>query len=394
MSYGSGKEKPDIEKVLKNFEKEKRKRALKQGGAGRKAKSKKAPRQRDWEDLLEDEYADYDDFERIMPADETDRRRAVEDAVGNLADGRDSTAADLEPNGRVVEVGGGLIRVRMGDDTRLCTLRGTLTAADSGERSAVAVGDNVLVTQLDDGGGVIEAVAPRRSELARLGTDAALRKHVIAANVDQLLIVAAWRQPQFWPELVDRALIIAERAGLRPLLAVHKADLDIDVEERAATVQAYRAAGVEVFETSAVTGLGIPDMRAALAGQTTALVGLSGVGKSSLLTAVEPGFNLRAGEVNEDRGGHGRHTTTSSVLLPFAGGFVVDTPGVRELGMAGIEAREVAGFYPEFLRYAAGCQFGDCLHIEEPGCAVRDAVEMGAISPIRYESYQKLVRHF
>lgn len=385
----------DPDRVIKGFEKEKRKQTLRKGAvAGRRNRAARAPRRRDWSELAGDTESDAVGFERIMPIDEIDRRRAVEQASADLSRegiGPGVPGHGTEPNARVVEVSREHATVLLDGDRLHCTLRGGLTIAESGERSPLAVGDYVLVTRLGPQQGVVEQIAPRHNELARAATGSALRKHVIAANIDQLLIVAAWRQPHFWPELVDRALIIAARAAISPLLAINKIDLLLDIEERQQVVAAYSKIGITVFETSAASGAGIGALRDALTGKTTALVGLSGVGKSSLLTAIEPGFDLKASAINTERGGQGRHTTTSAVLLPFAGGFVVDTPGIRELGLAGVAARSLARYYPELAALAGQCQFADCLHREEPGCAVRRGVGRGAISPMRYQSYISLL---
>ena len=172
-------------------------------------------------------------------------------------------------------------------------------------------------------------------------------RQVIVANVDQVLIVASWREPAFWPELVDRYLIAAARNGLVPIICVNKVDLAEDPAEPQTVLRAYCEAGYTVLLTSAQSRLGVDGLRRLLQGRTTALAGLSGVGKSSLLSAVEPGLHLRVGEVS-DRRHEGRHTTTQSSLHRLAeGGFVVDTPGIREFGLSGLRRRDLADCYPE-----------------------------------------------
>jgi ribosome biogenesis GTPase len=250
----------------------------------------------------------------------------------------------------------------------------------------------VVVSRDGSGRGMVEAVQPRRSALARPDPFYSHLRQVIVANVDQLLIVASWREPAFWPELTDRYLISAVRNHLAPIICVNKIDLASDPQEPAAGLQPWLAVGYRVLFTSATTDAGIGELRATLSGRTTALAGLSGVGKSSLLAAVQPGLNLRVGDVS-DRRHEGRHTTTQVTLHPLAaGGFVVDTPGIREFGLAGLSRRDLAGFYPEIATLAGKCQFADCSHTREPGCAVRAAVRAGRIAAMRYENYRKIYR--
>ena len=214
---------------------------------------------------------------------------------------------------------------------------------------------------------------------------------MIVANVDQVLIVASWREPAFWPELIDRYLIAAARNGLVPIICVNKVDLAEDPAEPQTVLRAYCDAGYTVLLTSAQSRLGVDGLRRLLQGRTTALAGLSGVGKSSLLSAVEPGLHLRVGEVSERRH-EGRHTTTQSSLHRLAeGGFVVDTPGIREFGLSGLRRRDLADCYPEIAALRSGCQFEDCTHTREPGCAVRLAIRQGRVSPVRYDSYRKIL---
>jgi len=238
---------------------------------------------------------------------------------------------------------------------------------------------------------MVEAVQPRRSVLARPDPFYTHLRQVIVANVDQVLIVASWREPAFWPELVDRYLIAAARNGLVPIICVNKVDLAKDPAEPKAVLHAYCEAGYTVLLTSAQNRLGVDGLRRLLQGRTTALAGLSGVGKSSLLSAVEPGLHLRVGEVS-DRRHEGRHTTTQSSLHRLAGGgFVVDTPGIREFGLSGLRRGDLASCYPEIASLSSECQFEDCRHTREPGCAVRHAIRQGRVSMMRYDSYRKIL---
>ncbi len=222
----------------------------------------------------------------------------------------------------------------------------------------LAAGDEVVVSHNGHERGMVEAVLPRRSALARPDVFYSHLQQVIVANVDQVLIVAAWREPAFWPELVDRYLIAAARYNLAPIICINKIDLADEAADAAAeltrTLSAYRRVGYEVLATSAQTGDGLVALREALAGRTTALAGLSGVGKSSLLSAVEPGLNLRTSEVSSRRH-EGRHTTTQVTLHPLAaGGFVADTPGIREFGLSGLKGSDLPQLLPGDRSRGAG----------------------------------------
>ncbi len=292
--------------------------------------------------------------------------------------------------GLVVEVATGLCRVDSGDGVRLCTLRSALTDADTGLTNAVAVGDRVILRPDGADRGLVEAVLPRRSLLARPDVARGHLRQPIAANADQLLVVAAWRDPAFWPELVDRYLVTAAAAGLQPIIAVNKIDLAADLAEARAALRPYMALAYRVIFTSARSGQGVAELRAALAGHMTVLAGLSGVGKSSLLSAVQPGLHLRAAEVS-DHWHQGRHTTTQASLHRLQnGGYVIDTPGIREFGLAGLRRGDLAAYYPELAPLAGKCRFADCTHQAEPGCAVQAALRQGRIAPVRFDSYQKI----
>lgn len=254
----------------------------------------------------------------------------------------------------------------------------------------VAVGDQVRLRPLDTQHDLVAAVLPRRTELARAAAGGRRLKQVIAANLDLLAIVLALREPAPAPARLDRFLVIAGQAGLEPLIVVNKADLGAPAELEA-IFGLYRELGYTVLPTSVVAGVGIDELRDRLRGRMSALVGASGVGKSSLLNAVQPGLRLRTGLVSGPTG-KGRHTTTAADLLPLAGGgYVADTPGLKELAIWGLAPEELGDFFPEIAPYLDGpCRFARCSHRHEPDCAVRAAVAAGAITVARYESYLKL----
>lgn len=356
----------------------------------------KTRERRDWASEDPDEVG-APQSERIMPPGERERRRAnLTAALAKIAeDAKAATAPSpgVEVSGRrciVVEVGSNLCRVDLDGQSLLCRLRGSLSAQETGFTNVVAVGDEVVVAQDGAERGTVEAVLPRRCVLARPDVFYPHLQQVIVANADQLLIVASWREPAIWLELIDRYLITAERYRLLPLICVNKTDLAEDAAVCRQTMQPYLDLGYRVIFTSAFSGEGIGELRQLLCGQTTVLAGLSGVGKSSLLMAVQPGLQLRIAAVSQVHH-EGRHTTAQVHLLKLAmGGFVADTPGIREFGLSGLRRGELASFYPEIVAAARGCRFNDCAHIQEAGCAVQIAVQQGRVAATRYHSYQKI----
>jgi ribosome biogenesis GTPase len=348
----------------------------------------------DWENL---DALDYAQSERVMPRGEQERRSRIWTAALEKLKKEAGVDEEASPRveaegqrGRVVEVSTGLCRVDSDERTLLCALRGTLSAQDTGFTNVVAVGDEVVVSVDGSDRGVVEAVLPRRSALSRPDVFYSHLQQVIVANVDQLLVVCSWRDPPLWLELVDRYLITAERNSLSPVICANKVDLAEDAAAYHAALQPYLHLGYRVVFTSALTGEGIGELRGVLRGRTTALAGTSGVGKSSLLAAAQPGLQLRTGEVNVRRH-EGRHTTSQVTMLRLeVGGYVVDTPGIREFGLSSLRRRQLASFYPALVAAAGGCRFANCSHTHEPGCAVRTAVRAGRVSAARYQSYKKI----
>jgi ribosome biogenesis GTPase len=271
----------------------------------------------------------------------------------------------------------------------------------SAERPVVA-GDRVLVELQTASGapaeGVVEAVLPRSSLLARVAPDDKTgRVHVLAANIDRLVIVAALADPPLRPGLIDRFLVEAARQELPPLVVLNKVDLEgtADAEGRPLTralLDPYRAAGLAVLETSCATGEGIDALRARLVTGTSLVVGHSGVGKSSLINAAIPGSRQAVGDVASYHG-RGRHTTTSSrlVRLPGTGGWLVDSPGLREFGLDDVPPSDLARLFPGFGSWPDECRFSDCRHRAEPACAVLAAIERGELSRERHETYLRVL---
>ena len=297
--------------------------------------------------------------------------------------------ADVEiVDGTVIAMHGPLVRVQVEERTLVVASRRRLNWEGGTPAAArLVVGDAVSLEMRGDDG-VIVAVHARRNHLLRKAPSKK-RAQVLAANVDQALLVFAAREPEPKPGLLDRFLVACHLAAIESVITINKIDQGLgDVEPWLAT---YRDLGYRVLTVSARTGWGLGTVKRLLVDRTTLFCGPSGAGKSSLLNAVYPGFRLKVGELSEGTG-KGRHTTTSAELMPLPyGGFVVDTPGLREFGVweAGRDALE--GAFPEIGRLAQQCRFANCSHVHEPECAVLGAAEAGEIAAHRLESFRKIL---
>ena len=289
------------------------------------------------------------------------------------------------------------VRTDDGEDLK-ARIRGRfrLDAVEIDETNPLAVGDRVTLRVDPDGVGLVTGIAPRENQLSRraAGRKAAVKEHVIVANLDRAWCIQSTFGPKINPGFVDRLLIAAEASHIPAGLVINKADL-LDGNERAREAVAfwadlYGGLGYPVLLASAETGEGVEAFRDALAGQTSVVSGPSGVGKSSLLNAIEPGLDLRTSEIS-DKTQKGRHTTTFATLHEVAGGWVADTPGVREFGIWDMAPEELGGYFVEFRPHVPDCRFPDCTHDHEPGCAVADAEARGEITPERYGSYLQIL---
>ena len=315
---------------------------------------------------------------------------AARERPGGLGLSRDPAAgAAVTGTALVVRVDFGACAL-LGEDGTLCaaTVRGRLMGRKKALGNAVVVGDRVRITT-ERGQTVVDEVEPRRNAFSRRAAGEQPIEQVVAADLDQVVLVASLADPEFRPGLADRVLAQAEHAGIPARLVLNKTDLGT-AEAARELLDGYERAGVPCHAVCALTGAGVEPLRHALRGRRSLFVGHSGVGKSTLLNTLVPALELLVGQVNE-KTGKGRHTTTAAVLLqPEPGLELIDTPGVRAFGLWGIGSRDLEQAYVEFRRFLGECRFTDCRHGNEPGCAVRAAVADGQVSRLRYESFLKL----
>ncbi len=292
------------------------------------------------------------------------------------------TVVSLVSQGCLVESGGAQFR---------CVLRGIQKFGKRQTKNLLAVGDVVDFSPTGNGEGAIVGIRERRTELAREASGGKWEQ-IVAANADCVVAISSLRDPPFRPGVVDRICVAAEAGGLTPVVCLNKTDLEREGDREKAAY--LGGSGYKVLFTSAATGDGIDALRAELEGRLTVLIGHSGVGKSSLLMALKPGLELKVETVSR-KSGKGKHTTTAPVMHDFSGGTrVIDTPGIRDFRFSGIGRADLPRLIPEFSPLSGGCRLPDCMHREEPDCAVRDAVRIGRIHGTRYEGYLKMLQSF
>lgn len=332
--------------------------------------------------------------ERISGKGELTRRRTVisDAGAGNAASDQTGLGAAIDTDGtqtgRVLRVHGleSVVRSEDGSEYR-CAVRRVLKNLSTDQRHVVAAGDVVTFRPEGAHQGIIVAIHPRRGVLSRTSKG---RKHVLVANIDQIIIVASAAEPGLKPHLIDRFLVTAEQSGLEAIICINKVDL-ADPSELQPIVGVYAQMGYRVLLTSATRGWNIDALRALVKDAQSVVSGQSGVGKSSLLNAIQQGLGLRVGAVSQENS-KGKHTTTTSELIPLAGGgTIIDTPGIRQFELWDVVPAEISGLFRDLRPYVNHCRFPDCTHIHEVDCAVRDAVADGRIDPRRYDSYVHLI---
>lgn len=327
--------------------------------------------------------------ERLSGKGELTRHRTV---IGKHLDTDDTQPhPDDDPNllrGRVLRVHGLECVVETADDREYrCAVRQVLKSISTDQRHVVAAGDIVLFRPEGETQGIIQSINTRRGVLSRTSRG---RQHVLVSNVDQLIIVASAGEPDIKPHLIDRFLITAEQASLEPLIVINKIDL-VDPVEFQPLIGVYAQMGYQTLLTSAARGWGIDDLRDAVSNRQSVVSGQSGVGKSSLLNTMQAGLGLRVQPVSSENA-KGKHTTTTAELLKLdGGGYLLDTPGIRQFELWDVVPEEVAGLFRDIRPYVNLCRFPDCTHIHEVNCAVLEAVADGRIDPRRYNSYVHLI---
>jgi ribosome biogenesis GTPase len=275
-----------------------------------------------------------------------------------------------------------------------CSLKGRFRTMDLKTTNPVAVGDNVLFeSDRDNAAGVITEVLDRRNYILRKSSNLSKQSQIIAANIDRVFLMITIIMPETPVEFIDRFLITAEAYRIPAGIIINKTDLygEAELARMQELSDMYGNIGYECFPLSLNHGTGLERLLERIKGQVSLLSGNSGVGKTTLLNVLNPALNLRTGEIS-DYHKQGKHITTFPEMhaMPF-GGYIIDTPGIRGFGIVDMERNEIYHFFPEIFRIARHCRFYNCLHLDEPGCAVRKALEEGLINPLRYRSYVNIL---
>ena len=335
-----------------------------------------------------DQFDDARKTERVSGKGSLSRKRTI---VG-VNDGDEETGLLIMPEideekclrGTVLSVGGLRSPVEAIDgQIYQCAVRRLLKTVSTDQRHVLAAGDQVMFRPADNNEGIIERIEPRHGILCRTSRG---RQHIMVSNVDRMLIVSSAVEPNLKPNLIDRLLVTAEKAQITPIICINKVDL-LDPADLQPIAGVYGQMGYQVLLISAETGVGVSRLRALVKDRKSVVVGQSGVGKSSLLNSLESGLSLKVRTVSAESE-KGRHTTTAAQLIPLSfGGYIVDTPGIRQFQLWDVIPEEVAGYFRDVRPFVSLCRFPDCTHQHESDCAVKNAVADGYLDARRYESY-------
>ena len=295
--------------------------------------------------------------------------------------------ADLK--GRVLRVSGLQSLVEADGSQWQCEIRGRLKAGQRETTSAVVTGDWVEFTRTTSDSGIIDSIDPRHSKISRAASGSRPYEQILAVNVDLFVVVVAARRPRIGPGFIDRALVTAQLGNLEPVICINK--IDLDPERRCGKLASiYADLGYRVLLTSAVTGEAVAELKDMFDGRVSALVGQSGVGKSSILNCIDPGLEIATDALmkTHDRG---RHTTAAVQLHRLtSGGYVADTPGIKQLRPWGVDRSTLVSYFVEMAPLVEHCRFRDCTHAEEPDCAIREAVQQGKVASTRYDGFKRM----
>lgn len=296
--------------------------------------------------------------------------------------------------GLVLKSTGSFYRVAIGNQITECRLGGRLRLEELKHTNPVAVGDHVIISEEEgDDKGLIIGVEERKNYLIRKATNLSKQTHIVAANLDQLILVASFKQPRTSTGFIDRVLVTAEAYSIPAMVIFNKKDL-LDEEERDEVdyyTEVYRSLGYTSRLISAQDPEDIGWLRSQVNGKVSLFTGHSGVGKSTLMNAIDPALTLRTGEISK-KFSKGTHTTTFAEMLPLSGGgYVIDTPGIKEFGLHEMSDEEITDYFPELFALKQHCRFNNCLHRNEPGCAVVQALEENRIAMFRYQNYINMV---
>jgi len=301
--------------------------------------------------------------------------------------------------GLVVKSTGSRYTVKSDDVFYECRIKGKLRIKGIRTTNPLTVGDIVdfeIQDEISEAGlpmGVITSLHPRKNYIIRKSVNLSKESHIIASNIDMAFILATINYPVTMPTFIDRFLVTAEAYSIPPVVVFNKVDLYNEEElfRMKQLADTYRKIGYECLIISTVTGQGIDTFKAMVTGKVSAITGVSGVGKSTLINSIDPALNLKTEKISDSHKS-GKHTTTFSEMFELSfGGFIIDTPGIRSFGMIDMENDDVSHYFPEIFEVSHQCRFNNCTHTHEPGCAVREAIELGQISTSRYESYLSIL---